>query len=65
MQKQTQYFVYRSHGRVGRVAKFVDGLYPYGWDKGKWVFMPGLIKIKFDITDYEEITKKEALKLIR
>ena len=66
MDNKEIYYVYVSdNGFIGRVAKFVDG-HPYGYDEdaGDWVFMPGLVKIKFDITDYEEITKEQAERLI-
>jgi hypothetical protein len=46
------------------VAKIEDGCCAYGWENGRWVSMPGLIKIRFEITDYEEISKEEAMRLI-
>lgn len=58
------YYVHRDEGKVTRIAKKENGLY-YGYEKGKWVEMPGLIKIEFEITDYEEITKEEAERLIK
>lgn len=59
------YYVYRKNdGSTGRIAKFADGLY-YGYEKGEWVSMPELIKIQEEITDYEEIDKAEAEKLIK
>jgi hypothetical protein len=60
------YYVYISDdGTIGRVAKRgADRLY-YGWDNGKWIEMPGLIKIEFDITNYREISKEEAERIIK
>ena len=66
MDNKETYYVYRGdNGEIGRIAKFV-GAVPYGWDKekGEWVEMPRLIKIKFEITNYEEISKDEAERLI-
>lgn len=60
------YYVYRSDsGVLGRVAKIV-GVNAFGWDKEKkeWVEMPSLLKIKFEITNFDEITKEEAEALI-
>lgn len=59
----TNYYVYRNNGRVGRIAKITSGC-AYGYEDGRWVAMPGLIKIQFDITDFEHISQKEAEKLI-
>ena len=65
MEKKEIYYVYKSEdGFIGRVAKFVDNI-PYGWDNGKWIYMPGLIKIQFEVTDYYEISKEEAEQIIR
>ena len=66
MDKKEIYYVNVSDdGVIGRIAKF-DGVIPYGYDeeKNEWIEMPSLIKIKFDITDYEEITKEQAERLI-
>lgn len=61
----TSYYVFRLNGVVQRIAKIVDGV-PYGYENGKWEFMPGLAKIQNDATsDYEEITKEEADILIQ
>lgn len=60
------YYVYRSDdGELGRVAKIV-GSNAYGYDKEKneWVSMPRLIKILFEVTNYEKISKEEAERLI-
>ena len=64
MAKRTDYYVYYCDGRPTRVAKIEDGSCAYGWENGRWVSMPGLIKIRFEITDYEEISKEEAMRLI-
>ena len=66
MDKKETYYVYRGdNGEIGIIAKFV-GAIPYGYDKekGEWVEMPNLIKIKFEDTNYEEITQEEAERLI-
>ena len=57
-----EYFVYRNGEIVGRVAKFSDGV-PYGWQDGKWEYMPSLVKIKNEDTDYEKISEAEAKEL--
>ena len=61
-----RYFVYRSDGIIGRIARYgpPPGVF-WGWGDGKWVEMPSLGKILFEITDYEEITEAEAEELIR
>ena len=58
------YYVYRNNGEVTRIAKIVDRALAYAWGDGKWVEMPGLLKIINDVTDYEEISKEEAENLI-
>ena len=58
------YYVCKVNGENRRVAKFVDSI-PYGWEKDKWIEMPGLISIKEDVTDFEEISKKEAEKITK
>lgn len=58
------YFVYYDEGTPTRVAKIEDLSVAYGWENGKWEEMPSLMKIVNDITDYEEITKAEAEKII-
>lgn len=66
MDKKEIYYVnVNDDGVIGRIAKF-DGVIPYGYDeeKNEWIEIPSLIKIKFDITDYEEITKEQAERLI-
>lgn len=64
MAKRTDYYVYYCDGRPTRVAKIEDGCCAYGWENGRWVSMPGLIKIRFEITDYEEISREEAMRFI-
>lgn len=60
------YYVYKADdGTLGRIAKRTsNGIY-YGWEKGKWIEMPNLIKIELEITNYEKITKEEAERLIK
>lgn len=59
----TNYYVYRKNGRIGRIAKITNSC-AYGYEDGRWVEMPGLIRIKFDDTDFEDISQKEAEELI-
>ena len=33
-------------------------------ENGQWVEMPSLCKITYEITDYEDITEEEAMRLI-
>ena len=67
MKGKDLYFAYiGSDGTVGRIAKFVDGIQPFGYENGQWVSMNGLAKILFDATtDYKEISKDEAERLIK
>lgn len=62
----TVYYAFKFEGKVRRIAKIVDNALAYGWENGRWVSMPGLLKIQQDATsDYEEISKEEAEKLIK
>jgi len=58
------YYVLKKNGEVRRIAKIVDNALAYGFQDGKWVQMSGLLKIQNDVTDYKEISKAEAEKLI-
>ena len=58
------YYVFRLNGNVKRIAKIEDNSIAYGWERGEWVEMPGLLKIQNEDTDYIEITKKECDYLI-
>ena len=58
------YYVFRFNGEVRRIARITDNWDACGWENGKWVSMPGLLKIEHDITDYEDITEEEAMKLV-
>ena len=64
MKKKDRYYVYKHDGKVTRIAKIGDDG-AYGWQDGKWVFMPGLRKIEWEITDYENISQEEAERLMR
>ena len=57
--KADYYVLKLDDGGYGRVAKKEDALW-YGWEKSKWIEMPDLAKIEFDVTDYVEISKEEA-----
>ena len=60
------YYVYKTDsGKLGRVAKIVDGL-AYGYDSEikDWVEMPDLIRIQLEDTNFEPISKEEAERLI-
>lgn len=62
----TFYYVLKSEGKVRRVAKIVDNALAYGWENGRWVSMPNLLKIQNDVSsDYEKITKEEADQFIK
>ena len=62
----TVYYVLKFNGEVRRIAKIEDNALAYGWENGKWVSMPNLLKIQNDVTsDYEEITKEEADRLMK
>lgn len=60
----TRYYILRIGGEVRRLAKIVDRALAYGYEGGAWVYMPSLIKILFEITDYEEISEEEAREII-
>ena len=66
MENREMYYAYDNpDGGVSRIAKFV-GVVPYAYENGEWVYMPGLVKILFDVTaDFYEISKDEAEKLIK
>lgn len=62
----TFYYVLKFEGKVRRIAKIVDNALAYGWENGRWVPMPNLLKIQNDVSsDYEKITKEEADQLIK
>ena len=58
------YYAYRFNGHVGRIAKQEPWGVFWGRENGQWVEMPGLCKITYEITDYEDITEEEAMRLI-
>lgn len=58
-----QYYVLKIDGKVCRLMKFDDSGAPLGYENGKWELMPGLMKIKFEDTDYELISKEEAMQI--
>ena len=58
------YYAYKSNGHVGRIAKQEPWGVFWGWENGQWVEMPSLCKITYEITDYEDITEEEAMRLI-
>ena len=62
--KKVRYYVHKYDGKVTRIAKIGDDG-AYGWQDGKWVSMPGLHKIEWDITDFEDITQEAAERLIQ
>ena len=59
------YYAYKYDGKVGRIAKQEPWGVFWGWENGEWVKMPSLMKITWDITDYECIGEEEAMQLIR
>ena len=64
--KEIYYVCVNDDGFIGRIAKF-EGVIPYGYDEeaGDWAYMPCLAKIRFDITDYEEIIREQEERLIK
>ena len=66
MAKRKAYYVhYNDDGYPTRVAKIENACCSYGWENGRWVSMPGLLKITFDVTaDYDDITAEEAKRLV-
>ena len=62
-EKKYRYYVHKYEGKVTRIARLgSDGA--FGWDGFRWVEIPGLCKIEWEVTDYDDITKEEAEKLI-
>ena len=63
-EKKYRYYVHKYEGKVTRIARLgSDGA--FGWDGFRWVEIPGLWKIEWDVTaDYDSITKDEAERLI-
>ena len=59
----TKYYIHKLGDRITRLAK-IDSGSAYGYENGRWVSMPGLVKIKFEVTDYEEISEEEAKKIM-
>jgi hypothetical protein len=60
---KTAFYVLRDGETINRLAKIEDSI-PYGYEGGEWVYMPSLIKIVNDLTDYEEIDESEANEII-
>ena len=58
------YYVRRYDGKVTRLAKIEDHINPYGYVDGKWESMNSLIKILYEITDFDEITEEEAKQIM-
>lgn len=65
MKGEAYYVLYRDDGSVGRLARITDGI-AYGYNpEGKiWEFRPSLVRLMFEDTDYVEISKGEAERLI-
>ena len=61
-----KYFVCkRKDGSVSRVAKRTEGKKYYGWDGKKWILMPQLRSIEYDITAFDEVSKEEAERCLK
>ena len=58
------YYAYKFDGHVSRIAKQEPWGVFWGWENGQWVEMPSLCKVTYEITDYEDITEEEAMRLI-
>lgn len=63
MEAQEKFYVLKRDGEVRRIAKISDGS-AYGYEDGNWQPMQHLMKIQWDDTDFEEISKEEANNLI-
>lgn len=62
-EKNYRYYVFREGEKVYRIARIgADGA--FGWDAFRWIPMNGLHKIEWEVTDYDDITKEEADRLI-
>ena len=46
-----------------RLVQFEDHT-PHVWENGDWKYSPAHIKVINDITDYDEVTKNDAIALI-
>ena len=58
------YYVCKVNGENRTVAKRVGAIW-YRWIEDKWVEEPRLISIESDITDFVEVSKKEAEKVTK
>ena len=58
------YYVYRRAGEVRRLARIVGGYLAYAYEGGGWIERASLIRIIYELTEYEEISEAEALALI-
>ncbi len=63
MKKEIYYIYKNDDGTFGRVVKFENYTF-YGFEDGKWIEMPDLVRIFFEVTNFEEISKEEAEKAI-
>ncbi len=59
------YYVRDWGNGVKTLAKIVGvDAYSYDFDKKEWYANQDMIKIQFDMTDYDEISKEEAERII-
>lgn len=59
----TNYYVFRRNGKVRRIAKITSGC-AFGYEHGRWIPIPGLIKIQHEITDFDEVSADEVKQMI-
>ncbi len=63
--KVKYYTCKRKDGTVSRVAKRTEGKKYYGLVNGKWILMPQLRMMEYDITAFDEISNEEAYRIIK
>ncbi len=60
------YYVRDFGSGINTLAKIVGvDAYSYDFNKKKWYANQDMVKIQFDMTDYDEISKEEAKKIMK
>lgn len=63
MAKKEWYYIHKTSGKVTRIVKIgADGTFV--WECGRWVERPELRAIAEKMTDYEQVSRKEAARFV-
>ena len=66
MAKKTYYVEKKADGKIADFVKIEDGVaYAWNFKKKDWVESPSMIKIVFDMTEFDEIGEAEANEIIK